>query len=210
MEAALPGVRVLAGARLLSPVAIGRRTVCVPAVSFPTLSEAQQAGVMAHELSHLKRYDPYWIGFAEWLAALAPHGFVLRLIVFRMRRDSELLCDAAAARSSQSPASLVEALSIFVRDLETAGRVPVHVGYADSPILDRAYRLLYGPMETARPDHWIWAILIAMSVLVATAPRATLVSAPALNVRRSYWVDQAGNHYEVVEQLRKRATSKLL
>jgi beta-lactamase regulating signal transducer with metallopeptidase domain len=176
LTAPVPRVRLLAGPHLLSPLALGRSTVCVPAVSFATLNETQQAGVLAHEVAHLKRHDPYWIGFAEWLAAVSPFGFVLRVVVSQMRRDSELLCDAAAARALRSSVSLVEALSVFVKDLEAARRIPLRVGYADSRVLERARRLLYGPPETARPDQWAWVVLLGIGMLAAIAPRATLRS----------------------------------
>ena len=176
LKADLPGVRLVAGPRLLSPLAMGQRTVYVPAVSFRTLNDVQQTGVLAHEVAHLKRLDPYWIGFAEWLAAIVPFSYVLRFVVVRMRRDSELLCDAAAARVSRSPQSLVEALAVFVGDLEAAQRTPLRVGYADSPVLHRARRLLHGPLESARPENWVWAVLIAIAVLAAVTPRARLTS----------------------------------
>jgi Zn-dependent protease with chaperone function len=174
--APFPELRLMAGPHLLSPLALGRSTVCVPAVSFTTLNETQQAGVLAHEVAHLTRRDPYWIGIAEWLAAIVPFGFALRVVVLEMRRDSELLCDAAAARALRSPVALVEALSLFVRDLEAARGRPLRVGYADSPVVERARRLLYGPLETPRPDQWVWAVLVVIGAFAVTAPRATLKS----------------------------------
>lgn len=176
VKADLPGVRLVAGPRLLSPLAMGQRTVYVPAVSFRTLNDVQQTGVLAHEVAHLKRLDPFWIGFGEWLAAIVPYSYVLRFVVVRMRRDSELLCDATAARVSRSPHALVEALAVFVGDLEAAQRTPLRVGYADSPVLQRARRLLHGPLESARPGNWVWVVLIAIGVLAAVTPRARLTS----------------------------------
>ncbi|HET9484828.1 MAG TPA: M56 family metallopeptidase [Xanthomonadales bacterium] len=86
------------GAHDAGPYAAGASRICVPRWSLALGREARR-GMIAHELAHLARRDPYWRIAA---AACARLGWMQPLNLLATRRIddlAELACDARAARA---------------------------------------------------------------------------------------------------------------
>ena len=81
------------------PMVIGPAEICIPQQVFTRLSVEQQRGLLAHELAHLVRRDPWWLllsGILEHLLFFQP---LVRLARRAMQESAEYLCDAQSARS---------------------------------------------------------------------------------------------------------------
>lgn len=90
-------VRLTAAPGLASPVALPGREICLPEAVVTDLGQEQQRGVLAHELAHIVRRDPLWLGVAQVMERL----FFLQPLNWLARRElqviAEYVCDDWAA-----------------------------------------------------------------------------------------------------------------
>lgn len=88
-----------------SPIAFGwwRPEICLPARA-ATLSDSSLRALLAHELCHLRRRDPFWMWLALLLQALFPWQPLLFAARRRWQQLIELRCDAVAATHSSQTA----------------------------------------------------------------------------------------------------------
>jgi hypothetical protein len=172
-----PALTLSESAALSAPVALGAREVCVPP-SFWSLSPRQRRGVLVHECAHLERRDPLWIAAAELVAAASVQPLA-RLVVARLRRDAEFICDEVAVRRTRDARALVESLAELARQFDPAAprpaRAPLVPGYLDSPLAARARRVLgvdlaaQGGTSTGRAMAWGAIALLALALAAAPA-----------------------------------------
>lgn len=183
-EAGLDGpVRLTCSSRLSVPIALGlsRREVCVPPKALASLAPEEQEGMLAHELAHLVRRDPFWLAFSRILASVFFFQPLNWVAYRRMREISELLCDEWAIDRTGRPLSLARCLA------EVAGWSfhPVEAqaapGMADRPshLAHRIRRLLDGGRTPERRVHPAWLIAGMIVLLVAVAAVAPGVYAAA-------------------------------
>jgi beta-lactamase regulating signal transducer with metallopeptidase domain len=180
-EAGLGGaVRLSCSSRVPVPVALGvrRREICVPPRAVAGLTDEQQEGMLAHELAHLARRDPFWLLLAQGIACalfFQPLNWVARR---RLREISEVLSDEWAVARTGRPLSLAACLAEVAG--WSVGRPPLPVpGMADRPssLGRRIRRLLDGTPSLEHPARRTW-LAVAMGVLVvAVAALAPAVSA---------------------------------
>jgi beta-lactamase regulating signal transducer with metallopeptidase domain len=182
-EAGLEGaVRLSCSSRAPVPLALGfgRPEICVPPRAFAGLTSEQQEGMLAHELAHLARRDPFWLVLGQVIACLLffqPLNWVARR---RLREISEMLSDEWAVARTGRPLSLAGCLA------EVAGwsvghrRLPVP-SMADRPssLGVRIRRLLDEARSPEHPARRAW-LAAAMGVLVIAAAAA----APAISAAR--------------------------
>ncbi len=83
-----------------SPVALGRREICVPAAAEHDLESDQQRAMLAHELAHLVRRDPFWLAFACVMERLFFFQPLNRLARRGIQESAEYLADEWAANHS--------------------------------------------------------------------------------------------------------------
>lgn len=158
---------------LSSPVALPHAEICLPASTFDGLSASQRRVVLAHEIAHLERRDPQWLLIGSVVAAIAAVQPLNRLVVKRMQRDAEFICDGIAVSQHSDPRGLVESLAIFAASFDT---LTPAVGslYVTSPIVARAERLL-DFRERAAEGPWnaracLAASLVFTAVLAVSPP----------------------------------------
>lgn len=182
-EAGLDGaVRLSCSSRVPVPVALGvlRPEICVPPRALAGLTDEQQEGMLAHELAHLARRDPFWLLLGQGIASVLffqPLNWVARR---RLREISEMLSDEWAVARTGRPLSLAACLA------EVAGwsiGVPVLPvpGMADQPssLGRRIRRLLDDSRSPENPARRAW-LAAAMAVLVI----AVAAAAPAISTAR--------------------------
>lgn len=175
-------VRLTCSSRLPVPVALGLREpeICVPPRALAGLTEEQQEGMLAHELAHLARRDPFWLVLGQAIACVLffqPLNWVARR---RLREISEMLSDEWAVERTGRPLSLAGCLaevagwSVGVRPLP----VP---GMADRPssLGRRIRRLLDETRSPESPARRAW-LAAGMGVLVI----AVAAAAPAVSTAR--------------------------
>jgi beta-lactamase regulating signal transducer with metallopeptidase domain len=166
------------------PVALGfgEPEICVPPRALAGLTDEQQEGMLAHELAHLARRDPFWLLLGQALACVLffqPLNWVARR---RLREISEMLSDEWAVARTGRPLSLAGCLaevagwSVGVRTLS----LPVP-GMADRPssLGRRIRRLLDETRSPEKPARRAW-LAAAMGVLVI----AVAAAAPAISAAR--------------------------
>jgi Zn-dependent protease with chaperone function len=184
-EAGLPGpVRLTVSSRLPVPIALGlrRREICVPPRALAALAAEEQQGLLAHELGHLVRRDPFWLAFSNLLASVLffqPLNLVARR---RLREISELRSDEWAVGQTGRPVSLARCLAeVAGWSIQPLGSL-VAPGMADRPshLAHRIRRLLDGarsPEGRVRPA-WLAAGMAALLIVVsAAAPGVTAAGA---------------------------------
>jgi hypothetical protein len=181
------GVRLTSSDGLRVPVALGvfRREICVPRRALRDLPPPQQRAMIGHELAHLLRRDPAWLGGFELARRLF---FFQPLLVLAQRgahEAAEELCDAWSARRTGDPVALAECLVEVARWLEPRGRreaLPLAaacMARPDSPLARRIDALLATPAaaSAAPPERASRAlragICVAALGIVAVAPGFT-------------------------------------
>ena len=98
-------VRLSCSSRLPVPIALGlrRREICVPPRALASLSLEQQEGMLAHELAHLVRRDPFWLAFSHFLTSVLFFQPLNQVARRRLRERSELRSDEWAVGQTGRP-----------------------------------------------------------------------------------------------------------
>ncbi|HEY3567428.1 MAG TPA: M56 family metallopeptidase [Thermoanaerobaculia bacterium] len=181
-EAGFGAVRLSSSCRVPVPLAMGFREpeICVPPRALVGLTGEQQEGMLAHELAHLARRDPFWLVLGQAMACVLffqPLNWMARR---RLREISEMLSDEWAVARTGRPLSLAGCLA------EVAGW---SVGYSALPVPSmadrpsslgrRIRRLLDETRLPESPARRAW-LAAAMGVLIL----AVAAAAPAVSAAR--------------------------
>jgi beta-lactamase regulating signal transducer with metallopeptidase domain len=183
-----PLVRLTCSSRVSVPVALGlgRPEICVPPRALSHLEPEQQEGMLAHELAHLVRRDPFWLAFSRILAGALFFQPLNWVACRRLRELSERLCDEWAVERTGRPLSLARCLAEVAGWSVRSAALPVP-SMADRPSsLARRIRHLLddsrSPERRVRPV-WIGAgMLVLLAAVAAVAPgvyAAVAVEEPA-------------------------------
>ncbi|HSG39675.1 MAG TPA: M56 family metallopeptidase, partial [Thermoanaerobaculia bacterium] len=185
LEAGIPEeIRLSCSSRVPVPLAMGLRRgeICVPPRALAGLTDEQQEGMLAHELAHLARRDPFWLALSNVMAAVfffQPLNWVARR---RLREISEVLSDEWAVSRTGRPLSLAGCLA-EVAGWSVASRALPVPSMADRPshLAQRIRRLLD---ETRSPEHparrmWLGAGMAVLVIAVAAAAPAISAARPA-------------------------------
>jgi beta-lactamase regulating signal transducer with metallopeptidase domain len=178
-----PLVRLTCSSRVSVPVALGmsRPEICVPPRALSHLEPEQQEGMLAHELAHLVRRDPFWLAFSRLLTGVLFFQPLNRVASRRLRELSERLCDEWAVERTGRPLSLARCLA------EVAGwsvgplrELPVP-SMADRPssLAGRIRHLLDDARSPERRVKPLWLATSMLAVLVGVAAVAPGVYAAA-------------------------------
>jgi HEAT repeat protein/beta-lactamase regulating signal transducer with metallopeptidase domain len=176
-------IQLTAAPGLTSPVALGSAEIALPRAALTELDEEQQRSMLAHELAHLARRDPFWLTLGcvlERVFFLQPLNRVARQ---RMQEAAEFLCDDWAVRRTGSGFSLATCLVKVAEWVDTTPRPVPLAGMAEhrSQLVTRIHRLIEGRTMSTAPRSF-WLLAGAAALLGATA-----VSAPSIApVRRAH------------------------
>jgi beta-lactamase regulating signal transducer with metallopeptidase domain len=167
-------VRLTASAACPTPIALGRRELCVPERFLTDLQPDQQRSALAHELAHLRRGDPMWqltAGIIESVFFFQPLNRVARR---RLRDAAENLCDDWAVRHTGSALGLARCLT-DIASWVSPTRIPeatLAIAEGGSPLLRRVERLAEWrepPMHATQFRSFASVGLLAFVALVAPA-----------------------------------------
>jgi len=171
-----PAVSLCARAGVPVVVGILRPMILLPASVLTGLTPEQLRAILAHEVAHLRRLDP-WANLFQQLveAALFFHPAVW-LISRRVRAERELCCDDLAAKVTGEGSRYAESLvrTAELCHIDRRGRFSPRaaaLAALDRPsrLRQRVVRLLQG--ETGpRPSAAVWPIvLLASAAMIAVA-----------------------------------------
>ncbi|MDB4908794.1 MAG: putative rane protein [Gemmatimonadetes bacterium] len=201
----LTGITITESDALHSPVALTGREICVTPLCF-TLPEREQRALFAHELAHLERRDPEWFMALDLLTSLLLVQPLSAVVLRRLRRDAEFVCDEEAVRRTGDPASLLSSIIAFAGAPRDA-RLDALAAYTTSPIVERGARI--AAMARGAPPRRMMLAVVCALLLGAAVPLA----APALMVRASRTavseVMRDGVRVEVDSQVLVRAPARL-
>ena len=181
--------RLTTTTRISSPIALGLREICVPDTALTELDLEQQRSMLAHELAHLARRDPMWMGLASFVERILWIQPLNRVARRQIARSAEFLCDDWAVRRTGSGIALARCLAQVAEWIQASPLgVPV-AGMAEerSLLVSRVARLLEGSTPAARSRRGL--AFAAAIVLVATIVVAPGVSSTSARTLRANQVD---------------------
>ncbi|MFI4860033.1 MAG: M56 family metallopeptidase [Phycisphaerales bacterium JB063] len=123
----LPGVGLLPEHfSATGPLLVGlfRPMILLPAAAVTQLTPAQLEAVIAHELAHLKRYDPWLLLFQRVVETLLFFHPMAWVVSRRMSAERENACDDMVLASGARPADYASALVMFLLSDEEASMSP--------------------------------------------------------------------------------------
>lgn len=168
-------VRLTVSPELASPVALGYREICLPERA-RSLNPVRQQVMLAHELAHLRRYDPWWLLLASGLETLFWFQPLTRLGKHHLKTTAEYLCDAWVVRHAGHRLELARCLAEVAGWLQEKRALPLTAGMAGhSPLVGRVKRLLEGSQEMFTSQYKVQRLLLTLGLLA-------LVSLGAPNV----------------------------
>jgi hypothetical protein len=177
-------VRLTAAPGLASPVALPGREICLPEAVVTGLGPEQQRGVLAHELAHLVRHDPLWLGIAQVMERL----FFLQPLNWLARRElqvtAEYVCDDWAAHQVGTGLPLARCLLTVAEWIAGAtGPLPEPAMAArGSHLMRRVERLVRGDGIRADRGRYL-GLVLDMFMIAGTMAAAPAVTSGAREVR---------------------------
>jgi HEAT repeat protein/beta-lactamase regulating signal transducer with metallopeptidase domain len=165
--------RLTCTSRISSPIALGVGEICVPDTALTDLDLEQQRSLLAHELAHLARRDPVWLGLASLIERVFWFQPLNRLANRQIATSAEFLCDDWAVRRTGSGVPLARCLAQVAEWIQASPLgVPV-AGMAEerSLLVTRVARLLEGvkPATRSRRGLAIAAVAI-LAAMIVVAP----------------------------------------
>ncbi len=137
--------RLTASAHLRSPIALPSHEICLPERAVDSLTPAQQHGMLAHELAHLIRKDPWWQVLAATIEAVFFFQPLNHLARKKMQEVAEYQCDDWAARNTGTGVHLAKCLAevaSWVENGPASNPLATLMAHESSPIVRRITRLL--------------------------------------------------------------------
>jgi beta-lactamase regulating signal transducer with metallopeptidase domain len=153
-------IEILASDQIDAPMAMGRRTILVPRKVLEVLAQDEFEAMLAHELAHLRSWDPMIRLFTQILSGFfwwIPTHWWLK----RMEEDQEMACDESVKHYTIQREALAFALVKVARISRDNQRL-VFCKLVDNPIVNRLKMIL----DTTMPfkEKWLWPGGIALAV----------------------------------------------
>ena len=189
------------------PFACGlfRWTIVIPAWVEQELSPSEMQALLAHEMAHLIRRDPWWQLTGEILCdvlALQPMNWLARC---RWQQATELLCDDWAVQHHATETSLASCLT-HIAELRLPGRalLPGLAAVQDAGLLTQRIRWLLRPRRT-EPSRYRHAGILTSAL---TLLFGTLVSTygPHISLVQSAEIDSSGQSQQVLKEIESNLT----
>jgi HEAT repeat protein/beta-lactamase regulating signal transducer with metallopeptidase domain len=156
--------------RISSPVALGIGEICVPDTALTDLDIEQQRSLLAHELAHLARRDPVWLGVGSLIERVFWIQPLNRVANRHIARSAEFLCDDWVIRRTGSGVPLARCLAQVAEWIQASPLgVPV-AGMAEerSLLVSRVARLVEGvkPSTRSRRGLAIGAVVVLVGTIL--------------------------------------------
>ncbi len=199
-------VRVFATELADSPLVVGwlRPVVLVPTATFLVLSAEQLKSVLAHELAHIRRFDPLFNALqaiVEVLLFFHPATWWLSSVI---RQEREHCCDLAAVRTTGGPLPLARALTRLESHRQSSSEMVLAASPKTGFLMTRIQRILdvrsAGQPKRAslRPLTLLGTVAIALGLGIASAA-ANPQPSPATSTTLSLEGRDAHGDYAIVE-----------
>ena len=178
-------LRVLVNDTLSSAAVMGmlKPVLFIPATMITGLSQAQLKAVIAHEIAHIRRFDPV-VNFCQSLIeAILFFNPAVAWIGRQIRMEREACCDAFGVTATGDESLYLDTLALWAEKMKSQ-KSPAPVGalaFADrraSTLLDRVRRVLFPdfvPAARFSPVSTIFLFAIGL-VLLASLWQGTMLA----------------------------------
>jgi beta-lactamase regulating signal transducer with metallopeptidase domain len=167
-------VRVTISEALTSPIALGRREICVPPQSATALDARELEALFAHEFAHLRRRDEWQAWRMSILQCVLFVQPLHRIAGRELQHLAETACDAWAAALLTD----AEAMASCLVEVASWQRVRPHAGIlsiiGSNGLSDRVARLLSPELRRPISQRTRVAAYLAMSGVLLTSPALRL------------------------------------
>jgi beta-lactamase regulating signal transducer with metallopeptidase domain len=174
-------IRLTMSDSLTSPVALGSDEICIPRRVLAELDPIRMESILAHELAHLERRDPFWLTTARVVEAVFFFQPLNRLARARLQESAEFASDGWAAGVISRPLDLAHCLARVAEWTIGSTRLvaPAMAERRGAVLVRRVQRLTDDAHRESAVDvrGLRLAGLATMLALVTLAPRA-LVGGP--------------------------------
>lgn len=192
-----PKVRLLSAKVLTSPVAYGllHLSIIIPETLLNKASIPVIRAILAHELSHLKRFDPLIVAFQQVIEAVLFFNPFIWILSQWSQREREADCDQSATSSTanrMSPLKYGELLLSLTREPEQrprSGNFLVHQR-APKQLKERIIRLIHPEQSIHRrvPIRLSLTSILAALTLLTGTQQATIYATEALS--HAQWIQR--------------------
>lgn len=160
-----------------SPVAIGKREICIPPQA-QHLPKDQLLAVLGHEICHLQRLDSFKLPILELLCAIFWFQPLARTFVTARDRFVEQICDQSGSHSAGTPRAMAEALLSIASSSPKRGILMPSLGQRGISLTQRIARLVEDPSPPRSSTLFrrvcLLACLGAMLAVQTSAPNITM------------------------------------
>jgi TonB family protein len=167
----LASIPILSSREIASPMVAG---VMRPVILLPENASAWSAGrwraVLAHEIAHIRRYDPFILTTARVAAIVYWFHPLCWLAMNRLRAESERACDDAALRLGLKPSGYAGHLLDLARTLHPQLAIPMAT---TSHLESRVKSILNPSVNRSLAGRRTW-LAAALLVTILILPLATL------------------------------------
>ena len=163
------GVVVRCSKVIATPVLVGwlRPVILLPMAVVCGFPAAQIELILAHELAHVRRWDPLANLFQVMLETLHFYHPVVRWISREVRNEREICCDQLAlAATGGSPQQFAQTLAELGELRQRHGALLLAAN--GGVLLDRVQQLVLSPQERARTPARFVALWLGVALLALT------------------------------------------
>lgn len=178
-----------------APMVIGivKPIVLLPISLSLKLSTEQAESILAHELAHLRRLDPWILAFQRIVETLLFFHPAVWWISKQLEKAREEACDDLVVESGACPADYAETLLLCSQfRLESGDVGPLELAATGAPLKERILRLLGQADDNGlRPSRYGWLVVGATALVVVVAA----IAIPASSWRdreEARWIEQLG------------------
>ncbi|MCB9915746.1 MAG: M56 family metallopeptidase [Planctomycetes bacterium] len=184
------GPQLSASARLVSPVVLSAREVCLPERALRELEPALLEAMLAHELAHVARRDPWWSVALRVHEALLWFQPLVHVATRSLRAEAELACDRVAVAGGVPALSLARALEVVASWGVRPAPLLRATGGSESTLVRRVRVLCQGEGCSPLARRTAVGALVALTLALACAgprlePDAAAPSTPEVAPRAS-------------------------
>ncbi len=184
MARSLPGgnelgrsLRLTQSVKTRTPMAIGRREIVLPEKAVAELDPAQLEALLAHEMGHLVRRDPIWLGACRLAVALAWFQPLLRWTMVHLEEETELAADDWAAQRVGNGVDLalcLERVGTWLSEAPTPTSAAA-MASSGSALVSRVERLLSDGKPESRRSLLVvsGAVVVGLGVFSCVGPSVT-------------------------------------
>lgn len=168
-------VRLSTADAVQSPITMLGSEIVLPRQTFERLTTAQKTSILAHELAHVRRFDPHWLCAAETICALLFLQPLNRLVRREMHLTAEFLCDDAALRQTGDRRALAETLAELAATIAPVRPMTVAaMAEGGSNLFRRVRRVLSGADVEQMPIRFgarLALVTVPLLAIALLAPR---------------------------------------